>query len=213
MQIGVEVKVPVEVLQSPLDMVGLAPENWKPEDPLPDQIALRWVGSQPFAGWSLALLSGIDPAKLPMTDLPAFHRLNQKAQAFLTAKQYRATVAIAGISSKGKKFDEVDTGAHELVVALKIPLGAAQTLVYRARRLATHLPGTQALFDAGQITERHVIKMIGHTGHLSPPECAQVETKVLVRAPELPVAEFASRVRRAVAKIHPRKAKDRHDAE
>jgi hypothetical protein len=142
-----------------------------------------------------------------------YHRLAQRAQAFLTAKQYRAVVAIAGRSSKGVRFDDVDAGAHELVVALKIPLGAAQTMVYRARRLTTHLPGTQALFDGGQITERHVIKMISHTGHLTEEECAQVEDKVLPRASELAVAEFARRVRRAVAKVNPRKHKDRHDTE
>ena len=213
MQIGVEVQVPVEVLSSPLDTFGLAPERWDPDEPLPDQVALRWVDSLPFGAWSLTLISQIDPAKLHTSDLPVFHRLGQKAQSFLTAKQYRATVAMAGRSSKGQAFDDVDTGAHELVVALKIPLGAAQTLVYRARRLATHLPGTQALFDVGEITERHVIKMISHTGHLTPAQCAQVEDKVLDRAPELPVAEFARRVRRAVAKINPRDAKDRHDAE
>jgi hypothetical protein len=213
MQIGVEVNVPVEVLGSPLDSFGLCPESWDPDEPLPDQIALRWVDSQPFASWSVTLLSQIDPVKLPATDLPTYHRLSQKAQAFLTAKQYRAVVAMAGISSRGVKFDEVDTGAHELVCALKIPLGAAQTLVYRARRLATHLPGTQTLFDCGALTERHVVKMIGHTGHLSQQECGQVEDKVLAAAPDLPVAEFARRVRRAVAKIHPRKTKERHDAE
>ena len=213
MQIGVEVNVPVEVLHSPLDTFGLAPDSWKPEDPLPDQIALRWVDSQPFAAWSLTLMSAIDPAKLPAVDLPVYHRLSQKSQSFLRAKQYRAVVAIAGISSRGVSFDEVDTGAHELVAALKIPLGAAQTLVYRARRLATHLPGTQALFDTGEITERHVITMISHTGHLSPDDCAQVEDKVLARAPELSVAEFARRVRRAVARVNPRNAKDRHDTE
>ena len=213
MQIGVEVDVPVEVLSSPLDSFGLAPETWSRDDPLPDQIALRWVDAQPFAAWSLTLMSEIDPTKLPALDLPVYHRLSEKAQTFLKAKQYRAVVAIAGISSRGKNFDEVDTGAHELVCALKIPLGAAQTFVYRARRLATHLPGTQALFDVADITERHVIKMISHTGHLTAEECALVEDKVLARAPELSVAEFARRVRRAVAKVHPRKAKDRHDAE
>lgn len=213
MQIGVEVNVPVEVLHSPLDTFGLAPQGWDREDPLPDQIALRWVDGQPFAAWSVTLMSEIDPARLPATDLPTYHRLSQKAQTFLRAKQYRAVVAIAGISSKGVRFDEVDTGAHELVCALKIPLGAAQTEVYRARRLATHLPGTQALFDRAEITERHVIKMISHTGHLTPEECALVEDTVLARAPELSVAEFARRLRRAVAKVHPRQAKERHDAE
>ena len=213
MSLAVEVEVPLEVLSSPLDTFGLAPERWDQDQPLPDQIALRWVDSQPFDAWSMTLMSQIDPAKLPATDLPTWHRLNQKAQSFLTAKQYRATVAMAGLSSRGQRFDEVDTGAHELVCALKIPLGAAQTMVYRARRLATHLPGTQALFDAGELTERHVIKMISHTGHLTQEQCVAVEDKVLARACDLPVAEFARRVRRAVAKLNPRDTKDRHDAE
>lgn len=213
MQFGVEVEVPLEVLATPIEEFGLDPASWDPDDPLPDQMALRWVASQPFAAWSMTMLSQIDPARLPVVDQPMLQRLLQKAETFLAAKRYRATLALAGRSDKGKRFDEVDTGAHELVVARKIPLGAAQTEVYRARRLATHLPKTQALFDAAEITERHVVKMIQHTGHLSAEECAQVEDKVLARASELAVHEFARRVRRAVARVNPRSHGERHKAE
>jgi hypothetical protein len=213
MSIGVEVQVPLQVLAAPIDEFGLDPAGWDPDQPLPDQLALRWVASQPFEPWSVTVLSQIDPARLPDTDRPVYLAMNQKAQSWWAARQYRATVAMAGISDNGRSFDEVDTGAHELVVALRVPLGDAQTRVYRARRLATHLPGTQALFDSGELTERHVITMIAHTGHLSAEECAQVEDRVLPRAVELPVAEFARRVRRAVARINPRKQAERHQAE
>lgn len=202
--------VPVQVLTCPLDMFGVdlaSPESFA------DQLALRGIAAQPFASWSLSSLLHIDVARLPERDRPMFHQLMLKAEAFLAAKRYRATVALAGLSDKGKTFDEVDTAAHELVAARRIPLGAAQTEVYRARRLATHLSGTQTLLDVGEITERHTIAMITHTGHLTVEECALVEDKVLTHVPNLSVAEFARRVRRAVARIHPRKAKERHDAE
>ena len=204
--------MPTTVYSAPLDDPWLHSSMWDGER-FPDAVALRWVDAEPFAEWSLALFGRIDPTQLPKQDLPTYISLSQRAQTWLAARQSRATVAMAGLSDKGKKFKDVDTGAHELVAALKIPLGAAQTQVYRDRRMTTHLPGTQKMYDAGILTPKHVAKIVSGTGHLDQGECATVEDRVLPGAEDLSVHEFARRVRRAVAKIHPRKAKERHEAE
>src|SRR4051812_30970320 len=112
MPFGVEVEVPLQVLTTPVDGFGLDPASWDPDEPLPDQLALRWLAGQPFEAWSLTLLSRIDPVRLPATDLPVYLAMNQKAEAFLAARRYRATAALAGASDQGKRFDEVDTAAH-----------------------------------------------------------------------------------------------------
>ena len=213
MSLAVEVEVPLEVLTAPVDTFGLDPASWDPDQPLPDQLALRWIAGRPFQAWSVTLLAQFDPDKLPAVDRPVYVSLTQKAQSWWAARQSRGIAAMAGPSDKGKSFDEVATAAHELVVAMKIPLGAAQTEVYRSRRLTSHLPGTRALYDAGEITPRHVMKMIQHTGHLSAEECTQIEDNVLPRASELPVHEFARRVRRAAANVNPRNHGERHKAE
>jgi hypothetical protein len=117
---------------------------------------------------------------------------------------------MAGPSDSRKNYREVMAPAHELAVALRIPLGAAHGELYRSRRLA-FLPGTQWLYDQGLITRKHVGKIVTGTGHLTREECAQVEALVLDGAEHRSVHEFARRLRRAVARIHPRKAKERHD--
>lgn len=212
MSLGFAVEVPTTVLSAPLDDPWLD-TTAQTSDGLPDSVALRWIDAEPFTEWSFALLGRIDPQRLPKQDLPTYISLSQRAESWLGARRSRATVAMAGLSDKGKRFKDVDTGAHELVAALRIPLGAAQTQVYRDRRMTTHLPGTQRLYDAGLLTPKHVAKIVAGTGHLDQAECAAVEERVLPTAEHLSVHEFARRVRRAVAKIHPRMAKERHQAE
>jgi hypothetical protein len=172
-----------------------------------DSVVLQWLDEQPWEPGSATVLEQIDSARLPEADLPTYIKLCDRAESVFAARRDRATFLIAGPSDKGKNYREVETPAHELSAALRIPLGTAHGEVYRSRRLA-FLPRTQELYARGAITRKHVAKITSGTGHLTREECAQVEELALKDAEHRSVQEFARKVRRAVAKVNPRK--DRH---
>lgn len=205
------VEVPDEVFTTPLDG-PLLPAGACDGAGMPVGAVLRWIDTAPFGGWSVSLLTAIDPAEVDEADLPRLVRLLDQAEAALAARKSAAVAQLARRPAAGAGFRQVDAAAHELVVALRVPLGAAQTEVYRARRLATHLPGTRAAYADGLLTSRHVAKMIAGTGRLTPEQCAQVEATVLDGAEALSVHEFARRVRRAVARCDPAGLAERHRA-
>jgi len=210
MSLELPVEVPPEVLLEPL-VVPLTDERiWDTDKAVPDEVALAWIDSQPLGAWSLAMLEQIDPADLFESAMPTYIKACDRAESFFAARRDRATLLMAGPSDSGKNFREFQTPAHELAVALRIPLGAAHGELHRSRRLA-FLPGTRALYDQGLITRKHVAKIVGGTGHLTRDECRQVEALVLEDAEHRSVRDIARRLRRAVARIHPRKAKERHE--
>lgn len=176
-----------------------------------DSAVLHALDEQPWEPGAAAMLDRIDPARLSEADLPIYIKLCDRAESVFAERRDRATLLMAGPSDKGKNYREVETPAHELSAALRIPLGAAQGELYRSRRLA-FLPATRALYAQGLITRKHVAKITSGTGHLSREECAQVEELALKDAEHRSVHEFARRVRRAVAKVNPRKDRDRAKA-
>lgn len=204
------VEIPDAVFATPLDGPQL-PAGACVGPGLPVGAALRWIDVSQFGPWSATLLASIDPADVHVADLPRYIRLLDRAESAMAARKSAAVATLAGAPPAGG-YREVDAPAHELVVALRIPLGAAQAQVYRDRRLAGHLPGTRALYAEGLITSRHVAKIVAGTGTLDVEQCAQVEALVLDGAEHLSVHEFARRVRRAVAKIDPAGLRQRHQA-
>jgi hypothetical protein len=203
------VEIPDEVLASAGDLPWLGLSRWDGTG-LPASLLLRWIESQPFADWSAAALATMDPAELDKRDLPVYLAAQERAESFFAARK------VAGINelSRRPKDDAdrqlVDPVPHEVGLALRMPLGAAQTEVHYARRLATHLPGTRALFGDGQITNRHVRRIVAATCGLDQQQCALLEEKVLADAASLSATEFGCRVRTAVARINPRAHRDRH---
>ncbi|HEX4654261.1 MAG TPA: hypothetical protein VH274_00825, partial [Mycobacteriales bacterium] len=153
MSLVVEVEVPSEVLLEPLAPALTDELIWNTDKAVPDAVALAWIDGRPFGQWSLALLEGIDPVNLPASEVPTYIKACDRAESLFAARKDRATLLMAGPSDARKNFRDVMTPAHELSVALRIPLGAAHGEVYRARRLAL-LPGTRALYEQGLITRR-----------------------------------------------------------
>jgi len=175
-----------------------------------DAMRLAWIDDERFGPREITMLSAIDPTKLAKAELPTYIKNCDRAESIFAARRDRATLLMAGPDDRGKNYRELETPAHELCVALRIPLGAAHTEIYRSRRLAL-LPGTRRLYDQGLLTRKHVAKITTGTGHLTAEQCAEVERRVLTDAEMLSVREFARRIRRAVAQLNPREAKDRHD--
>ena len=90
-----------------------------------DSVMLRSIDQKPWGPGSTTLLEQIDPARLPAADMPTYIRLCDRAESAFAARRDEATLLMAGPSDRGKNYREVETPAHELSAALRIPLGAA----------------------------------------------------------------------------------------
>lgn len=206
----IQVEVPDEVFGVCLDEgVPMDLSGWDGSG-VPAAVVLRWVEACPLAPWSVTLLEQLPVGELAEADLPRLLAAWDRIEAHAGAGKARAIQALAGPKRRCTGWDDQDPAPNEVTVALRVPLGQAQGEVHRARRLASHLPETQRLYDDGQITARHVAKIVAGTAHLGRDKCGQVEALVLPDAPRLSVHEFARRVRRAVARVHPRDLADRH---
>jgi hypothetical protein len=82
-----------------------------------------------------------------------------------------------------------------------VPPASMRTKMMLARELADRLPDTVALLRSGVITQRHALDLADATRALTPESAAEVEAKVLVRAPEQTQAQFRASVKRAVLRV------------
>jgi uncharacterized protein DUF222 len=207
------IAMPFELPTQVLDLPGNEPldlSRWEGKG-VPAAVLLSWVEDAPITASTVGLLESIDAAELAPSDLPRLLRVWDRAESHAAAKKATVTARLAHECRNFKGWDDQDPAPNETAMALRLPLWQAQTEVHRAKRLHTHLPQTLGLWLDGVLTKSHVRKMLSLTSRLGQAKCAQVEEIVLPGCERLSVAEFARKVERAVAKVHPRDAKQRHD--
>ena len=89
--------------------------------------------------------------------------------------------------------------------------GAAEDLMSRAHDLAVKLPGTMALFRAGELPESKVKIIAYATAPLDPAEARAVEELVLGRAGRLTPGGLRAAIAQAVMDVAPEKARKRRE--
>lgn len=152
-----------------------------------------------------------DPARLSADE--CLRRIDQleQAKARIEARQaqYLARLSAAPDPVPGPPSHE---SAHlaemsmtcEVAGVLRVSYEAACSRLHDAWRLVHALPATLNALAAGAISYRHVLRLISATKDLDDAVRAKVEAKVLPRAGEQTVAQFAAAVRRAVLAVDPR---------
>ncbi|MDH6236421.1 HNH endonuclease signature motif containing protein [Cryobacterium sp. CG_9.6] len=91
----------------------------------------------------------------------------------------------------------------EIACALRIPEGTACALIRDSRSLTHALPATLAALRAGQISERHVHRLIDHVSSLPALSQPEFEEALLPLAKTLTVAKFDLKARRLREALHP----------
>jgi uncharacterized protein DUF222 len=204
--------VPFELPATVFDLPGNEPVDLSRHDGsgVPATVVLSWVEDAPFTASTVALLTSIDARELAPSDLPRLMKALDRLESHVAAKKSLAVGQLAWECREFKGWDDQDPAANETAIALQLPLGKAQGEVHRAKRLHTHLPRTLGRWLDGALTREHVLVILRATSRLGQGKCAQVEELVLPGAEGLSVREFAQRVHRAVATVHPRDLKQRH---
>jgi hypothetical protein len=102
-----------------------------------DGCVLENVEDVPAGPWLAIVLDSIEPSRLTSWEIPAYLRACARVEAWAAA---RKTAAVAELASR---MDAVGPD-KEVALALREPVGAAQTRVHFSRRLRRLLPQTPA---------------------------------------------------------------------
>src|SRR4051812_12707961 len=195
-------ELPVQVLDlpgnEPLDL-----SRWDGRG-VPATALLSWAEDATITPSTVALLESIDAAELAPADLPRLLKAWDRLESHAAARKATVIARLAHECRDYRGWDDQDPTSNETSIALRLPLSHAQSEVHRSKRLHTHLRATLGMWLDGLITGGHVRKIISATRQLGQAKCAEVEEMVLPGAEDLSVTEFAQKVARAVAKVHPR---------
>jgi Domain of unknown function (DUF222) len=176
----------------------------------PDPVAAELATTQPRADDMAALLL-LDPDAVSDAGridlLVAFER----HIALLQAAQQQVLASLDGraLDWSGKKL--IDYTREQVGAALRLSPGTAQRRLSIARTLADRLPATLNLLRSGQLTYLHARKLAEAVTPFDDQATAKIEDRVLTRAADQTLSQFAASLRRAVIAADPRRAEQRHE--
>ena len=161
----------------------------------PDEVAAGLAQWAPQA-LLVEVLGELTPAALSVDGQIDALVAVQRHMGLLQAQEVELLAALdAGDSSRdGFTRDAV-------AAALRVPPASMRTKMMLARELAERLPDTMALLQCGMISQRHALDLADATRALDADTAAEVEARVLPRAPEQTQAQFRASVRRAVLRV------------
>src|SRR3954454_13330645 len=137
-----------------------------------DGCVLENVEEVPAGPWLAIVVDSIDPSRLTSWELPAYLRACARVEAWAAA---RKTGAVAELASRTDVVGPDKEGA----LALREPVGAAQTRVHFSRRLRRLLPQTWRRFGHGELSEKQAMAIaVGTSGCDDPETLAAVEERV-----------------------------------
>ncbi len=182
------------------DSVGLAePEEPADWDVTPDWPVVMAEGMGP-TGEALNLLAGCDPVGL--SEAARTSALAQLTAILAHAESVRSrfTCAVAGPQPADPR---EDWGVHEVSVASRCSVYAADRQVAFSRDLAGRLSATFAALQAGRISYQQARLLSEATAHLADDKAQQVEEKLLRFAWRQDLTKFKLALRRWLARLDP----------
>jgi hypothetical protein len=99
---------------------------------------------------------------------------------------------------------------EEVALVLKLSSSTARAMLLEAHELLTRFPATLALLECGRLTAGMARRLVEACIPIENTTAAKIEQRVLTRAGEQSLSQFAASVRRAVAALAPRKAEEQH---
>jgi hypothetical protein len=137
----------------------------------------------------------------------------QRDRARLDAAQARLLAAIdpdptAERDARGELDKHWDR--EEVALLLKLSSGTARQMMCEASDLVNRYPATLALLESGAITASMARRLVEACIPLPDKVAAAVENRVLKRAAQRSLSQFAASVRRAVAVLAPKKVEQAH---
>lgn len=152
----------------------------------------------PAGPWLAIVLDEVDLAGLTAWDMPAYLQACQRMQSWCAAQLAAGVATFASLPGDGFGVEK------EVAVALREPIGAAQTRIWQAKRLMRMLPKVWRALSAGDVPERHVSKLIDATAGVDDPQLmAEVEDRVLAHVGGRTAAEWARYAKDVLKRLDP----------
>lgn len=169
------------------------------------------LAEAPGSPGSMALLAGIDPEHLTLSERVDLVRAWERQQSWVVAQQLPSIVSLEQPDRDSRPTDVhlPDWSREELAAALHLSLSAAQDRLDLARDLAGRLTGTAEALRTGALSPYKAEVLAKGVRHLSDALAAAVEARVLPAAPGQTAGELRRAVARAVLALDPQGAADR----
>ncbi|HEV1998088.1 MAG TPA: DUF222 domain-containing protein, partial [Candidatus Dormibacteraeota bacterium] len=177
----------------------------------PDDVA-AWAASITPGSAVVTSLAVLDPRRMSHAGrVDAVAALDRQV-AWSLALQDRFLAVMAEDPAVSTPAGELDREwvREEVACALRLSPGHAAHRLQVARELTGRLPATLNLQQCGEITGHHSRSLAEATMPLDEVTATKVETAVLPKAPEQSLANFRRSVNRAVLKVAPKPAEERH---
>jgi hypothetical protein len=150
----------------------------------------------------------VDPSRLSHDERIELLALTEEFRSAIDALQQRTIAALS-------REDDADDRSkqwvrEELAGIFAIAPGTAASRMHDAVTLTSRLPLTMDRLVEGSIRFWHAKVLIEACAELDDELTAELERKVVAHAAEESIGEFRSRVRRAVMRLDPRRAAEKH---
>ncbi|RZS90228.1 uncharacterized protein DUF222 [Motilibacter rhizosphaerae] len=133
-----------------------------------------------------------------------------KATAVAAAYGQIATATAETVPGAARGGGAEASARAEMALALRMTERGTAAMVEGAVLLTSRHPGTRWLLAEGHVSPAHARVIVDEASVLADEDIPALEAVVLRRAPERTVSELRRDVRRAVAKLDPRGAAERH---
>jgi hypothetical protein len=155
-------------------------------------------------------LAVIDPAKVDGVGQIDLLVAYERQIAWLAAAQQRVLAELDGSALDWTGKQSIDYTQEQVGAALRLSPGHAADRLAVGRILVDRLPTTLELLEGGEITYLHAKKLAESVVAFDAKPTGEIEERVLRRAGDQTVGQFAASVRRAVLAADPRRAEQRH---
>src|SRR3954451_25462625 len=159
---------------------------------------LAHLDEVPAGAWLAVVLESVDRSVLTPLDLLAYQRACARLLAWVSAQQTAAVAQFAACPDPDVAPD-VEVG-----FTLREPRGSAQRRLWQSRRLMTCLPRWWQAMADGELSERHIAKLVEVTATVENPDVlSRLEERVLANIGVKTPDELARYARDTLKRLDP----------
>src|SRR6476646_6932975 len=141
-----------------MTMIDVIPQEFFDGVPVPAAVSLGGellgaLDDAPAGPWLAQMIDAVDVSTLTTFELHTYLRQCSRMQAWAGAQ------LAAGVAELASRPDAVGPD-KDVAVALREPVGAAQRRIWWSKRLRGWLPGCWRRMAVGDLTERHVTRLV-----------------------------------------------------
>jgi hypothetical protein len=174
-----------------------------------DALVVRRIADGAVDASAMSVLAQVDPTTLGSEDQVELIRAWERVAAMVAGYQQEA-LAVVVAATEGVGLD-ADMARHEVGAALRLSPVTAAIRTRVAADLRDRLPGTLRMLRGGEISYQQAAHLADAVRELPHDLVAEVESRVLAKAPHQTVAETRRTTRQAVLLADPASALERHE--